>query len=322
MVKILDIVTRYLELLNVRRPRSVGILLTTQTDFGKNIEKIINDYKPLEGGSKIPPKFDLSKGKQILIETKVKKVDISYNNINYRFNVLHDDDFAEYHLYRTSTSNEEVIEDCLLIEVNKKEKICHIQSITYDKSCMPQLQMNNNGSTLLKIALKLINTIKDKYKINRIDLKDNSKKICNGWERKNQSSNDSFGKEIRLGIMLTLLTGTTWYGSYGFYPKNKEYNKYFIKNKKIIEKTLLSDIPELKEMIIKAHKKSKSKLDLEKILKSYNSALEDKALLKRYLHYFLSNYDKTCDIFYYFYRELYAELKLTDMYGETFIKDI
>ena len=309
MVKILDIVSRYLELLNVYRPRSVGILLTTQTDFGRNIEKIIKDYKPLEGGSKIPPKFDLSKGKSILIETMIKKIDISYNNINYIFNILHDDDFAEYHLYRKSRGNEEVIEDCLLIQVNKKENMCHIQSINYDKSCMPQLKMNNNGSTLLKIALKLINTIKDRYKINKIQLTDNSKKNCNGWE-------------IRLGLMLTLLTGTTWYGKYGFYPKNKEYNKYFIKNKKIMDKTLLSDIPELKEMIIKAHKKNKSKLDLEKTLKNYNKALEDKALLKYYLQYFLSNYDKSCDLFYYFYDKLYEELKIKDMYGESFIKDI
>ena len=309
MVKILDIVSRYLELLNVYRPRSVGILLTTQTDFGRNIEKIIKDYKPLEGGSKIPPKFDLSKGKSILIETLVKKIDISYNNINYIFNILHDDDFAEYHLYRKSKGNEEVIEDCLLIQVNKKENMCHIQSINYDKSCMPQLKMNNNGSTLLKIALKLINTIKDRYKINKIQLTDNSKKNCNGWE-------------IRLGLMLTLLTGTTWYGKYGFYPKDKEYKSDFDENKKIIDKTMLSDVSQLKELIIKAHKKSESKLDLQSILRSYDKALDKKASLQSFLNWFLKEYDNRCEIFFYFYRELYRELKMTDMYGQTFIKDI
>ncbi len=85
---------------------------------------------------------------------------------------------------------------------------------------------------------------------------------------------------------------------------------------------MLSDVPQLKDLIIKAHKKSESKINLEIILKNYGLALDKKALLKEYLQYFLLQYDKTCIIFYYFYRELYRELKLTDMYGETFVKDL
>ena len=82
----------------------------------------------------------------------------------------------------------------------------------------------------------------------------------------------------------------------------------------------LKDVPELTKMIIKAHKKSESKLDLDKILKNYKMALDDNILLKKYLIYFLSNYDKFCILFYYFYEDLYDELELFDMQGKTFIK--
>jgi hypothetical protein len=329
MIKIEDIIIKYLELLNVRRAHRVGIILSIRNNFADNIKQILDDYIPQEGGSKIPPKFDLSKGKPILMETKVKKVDITYNNLNYSFEMTYDDDLVNYHLYRDSKEDEKSIKECILVQVNKKKKTCNIQSITYDKSCIPRLEMNNKGSTLLKIALKLINTIKDRYKIERIELTDNSKKTCNGWKlsvdnskRKNQSSNDSFKKEIRLGIMSTLLFGTTWYGKYGFYPKDKEYKEYFDENKKTMEKTMLADIPQLKELIIKAHKKSESKLDLQSILRSYDKALDKKASLQSFLNWFFKEYDNRCIIFYYFYRELYRELKLTDMYGETFVKDI
>ena len=85
---------------------------------------------------------------------------------------------------------------------------------------------------------------------------------------------------------------------------------------------MLSDVSQLKELIIKAHKKSESKLDLQSILRSYDKALDKKASLQSYLNWFLKEYDNRCEIFFYFYRELYRELKMTDMYGQTFIKDI
>jgi hypothetical protein len=319
MIKIVDIVSKYLKLLNVYKPYQVGILLTIRNEFGENIEQIINDYIPQKGGSKIPPKFDLSKGKLILMETKVKKVDISYNDINYRFEMTHDDDLVHYHLYKKSKNGEKSIKECILIQVNKKKNICNIQNIEYDKNCMPQLHMNNNGSTLLKIALKLINTIKDRYQIRLIELKDNSKKTCNGWEL---SADNSKRNEIKLSIMLTLLTGTTWYGKYGFYPKNEKYKEYFDENKKIMNKTMLSDVPQLKELIIKAHKKSESKINLDLLIKNYRKAIDEKASLKSFLKWFLKEYDNRCDIFYYFYDKLFTELKMTDLYGQTFIKDI
>jgi hypothetical protein len=311
MVRVIDIITHYLKLINVNNPRNVGVLLHTQTNLSSHIKQIINNYKPLEGGSKIPSKFDLYKPRKILEdEPQIKIVTVSYNNNNYKFEMSHDKDTIYYHLYnQDAKSDKSNILECIIIIVYKKDRSCLIQNILYDKSCIPRLELNNKGTTLLKIALKLINTIKDRYKIKVIELTDNSKKNCGG-------------KEIKLSTMLTLLTGTTWYGKYGFYPKDIEYREYFIRNKKIMNNTLLSDILELKEMIIRAHKKSKSNLDIKQIISSYNYALDKKYKLKEFLTKFLLDYDLTCKIFFYFYHDLYTELKLKDLYGQTFIKDI
>jgi hypothetical protein len=67
----------------------------------------------------------------------------------------------------------------------------------------------------MKIALKLILKIKDNYKIKYIQLSDNSVKYCN---KKHQ---------IDLSMMMTLITGTTWYGKYGFIPLKKNLQIIF-----------------------------------------------------------------------------------------------
>jgi hypothetical protein len=255
------------------------------------------------GGGK-PRRIDITKVKIMEdIKEDIKEFSINFNKVNYIFNTYHDKESVYYRLHQKNSDSE-----CILIIVDKQSRTCEIHNISYDSRCMPSATMTDKkGSSLMKIALKLIDKIKDKYRLRYIQLTDNSTKICNT-------------KKINLSIMLTLITGTTWYGKYDFYPKSKELNKHFIKNRKIMDSTLLKDIPELKNMIIKAHKRSESKLDLEKILKNYKLALDNKASLKYYLQYFLSNYDKFCILFYYFYRDLYTELKLTNMYGETFIK--
>ena len=334
MIPLDDIIKRHLQLAKVKNATGVSGLLSN-TNLSKYIQKVYNEYIPQYGGSKIPAKFDLSKPRKILeddeIDVDTRTIDIYHNEINYRFNIVYTKYLNTYKLYELH-SKEASIPTCIVITIEKNpkeekkkdkkeerkkedikkeetENICHIQSITYNKNCMPRLEMNNKGSTLLKIALKLIKLLKDRYKIKTIELTDNSKKNCNG-------------KEIKLSTMITLLTGTTWYGKYGFYPKDKEYKEYFDDNKKIMNKTMLSDVPQLKELIIKAHIKSKSKLDLQSILRSYDKALDKKASLQSFLNWFLKEYDNRCEIFFYFYNKLYTELKMTDLYGQTFIKDI
>ena len=259
--------------------------------------------KKFGGGSK-PPRIDITKVKTMEdIKEDTKEISINFNKVKYIFNTYHDKESVYYRLHQKNSDME-----CILIIVDKQSRTCEIHNISYDSRCMPSATMTDKkGSSLMKIALKLIDKIKDKYKLRYIQLTDNSTKICNT-------------KKIKLGTMLTLLTGTTWYGKYGFFPKDKRDNIKFIKNKEIMNNIKLKDVPELTKMIFKAHKESESKLDLDKILKNYKMALDDNILLKKYLIYFLSNYDKFCILFYYFYEDLYDELKLFEMQGKTFIK--
>jgi hypothetical protein len=115
-------------------------------------------------------------------------------------------------------------------------------------------------------------------------------------------------------------------------PKDKYHNKDFEENMKIMDKVYLKDIPKIKQYIINAHNKSKSKISLDKILDNYTYALKENYKLKDFLNKFLLDFDNkllsdvyednTCDIFYYFYEQLFYDLKLHDMTGRAFIKKL
>jgi hypothetical protein len=295
------IIIDILEKIKTTKPSLTYARILKFSDILKNINKNM-----IGNGTKLS--LDKSKrNRKILMDSGMdnKELTIKFKNIDYTFNIQHDAYSVFYRLYQSKRDDE-----CIFVIVDKVYKTCEIHTISYNSQCTPRAEITDrNGSGLLKIALKLIYTVKNRYKINRIQLTDNSNKNCKG-------------KQLRLGMMLTLLTGTTWYGKYGFYPKDKRTKIKMENNEKIMNNTLLSDKPELKEMIIRAHKKSKSNLDIQKIIGSYNYALHKKYKLKEFLTKFLLDYDLTCIIFYYFYDEIFTKLKLIDMYGEIFIKDI
>ena len=174
---------------------------------------------------------------------------------------------------------------------------------------MPKAEMKyKKGTSLLLMALKLINMIKDNYELKYIQLADNSAKYCNNKYR------------INLVLMSTLTSGLTWYAKHGFIPKDKITKAYFEENIKIMDKVYLKDIPNMKEYLIKGHTKSKSNISLDKILDNYKYALNKNYKLKDFLNKFLLDFDKTCIIFYYFYEKLFFDLKLQDLSGRAFIK--
>jgi hypothetical protein len=297
--------TYILTKLKTKNPLSTYLAIDKWSEL-LNTFKYENFTTKFIDGSKTPPRFDISKMK--LIENTpedTKEFVINFNKVGYVFNTYHDKELVHYRLHQKNYDVE-----CIHIIISKKYNSCEIHNISYDSDCMPSANIiDKKGSSLLKIALKLIEKIKDRYKLRYVQLTDNSIKKCNKYN-------------IQLSTMLTLVTGTTWYGSYGFYPKSEQIYKYYEKNKRIVDKTLLSDILELKKMIIKAHKKSSSKIDLEKVFKSYDKAIKENALLKSYLKYFISNYDKFCELFYFFYIDVFNALNLFDMHGKVFVKKI
>lgn len=235
---------------------------------------------------------------------------LTYKNKKYLFAKTHDGDFLYYALHENENEDEPI---CIMIIVEKDINNCSIQTLSYNEKCFntkDQLQFKSTGSDLLKIALKFIDKIKDKYNIKTITLTDNSKKYC------------TTKKQIRLGLMLTLLTGDTWYGKYGFRPKEKTMQKAYEKNKKIIEELRLPKIPFFKNMIEKILKtyygKEKDVYDpIIETLEEYYSA--NKRLFK-FLSYFLAHYEHLCETFFDFYEELARKIGITDFYGVDFIK--
>lgn len=270
-------------------------------------------------------KVDISKLK-IIDENKVKKVTVNFKSIPFEFEFYHKKDSTFYHLYTGDTKSPG---ECLLIIINKINGSCVINNVTTFDKCFPVyvgkkdktgkndfiksfltlesiiFPIDSTGSLLLKLALQLIKKLKDHYKLTKVFLTDNSMKICKNHR-------------IELHKMLTLLTGTTWYGKHEFIPVKKEHYKEFKENKQIMNKLLLKDIPKLRTYIIEAHTKAKSKENIDMILINYDEALNRNALLSNYLKYFLHDYDNSCDIFYYFYNKLYTKLGLNDMGGREF----
>jgi len=124
------------------------------------------------------------------------------------FNATSDKDSITYSI---NGNNNIEKESCLMIIVSKikgfvdyatihtvsNEGICSCVSATGDKL---------NGTYLINIAISFIKSIKDKYGIKRIHLRDTASKLCTTRHK------------IRLSILNTLLYGQTWYGRFGFRP--------------------------------------------------------------------------------------------------------
>ena len=232
-----------------------------------------------------------------------KKLTVKYENNKYIFEEAHDENY--YVLYSIDKNPF----DCVAIVISKEFKTAEIHGISNFESCM--VQSNTNvGSKLLQITIKMLKKYKTKLDINYIVLTDNSLKKCN--------SND-----IKLSMMLTLLTGDTLYGKYGFRPyspSKKDFDEslteYYENNKNIINRITITNSNLLKYI---------EKTENIKLINATEKLLltNPEMLLKDYLSNLLKNYNKTCGIFYIFYEKLFYDIildniKLYDFHHEIF----
>ncbi len=280
-----------------------------------NYNKNCKEYNKMIGGSKKnndpPPLVNILKfmEKYKNSEERYKTEIIKYKNIEYTFKMYQDKEVAYYYLFKTGNENQN--EACIHIIINKNTNICTINNILYQTECIPLAHINDKrGSTLLKLCLIIINKIKDRYKLKYIQLTDNSSKMCKNKHR------------IELHKMMILMTGDTWYGKYGFIPKEQYYINEYNENKKIMNEKYLKDVPNIKKYILYGHQKSKSNINIKQIINNYEYTIQKNYKVKEFISKFLLNYDNTCDIFYYFYLELYKELKLNSLLGVVFIKKL
>jgi hypothetical protein len=219
---------------------------------------------------------------------------IDYNNKIYIYEQTMDENY--YVLF--SKNNDE----CVSVIIDKKNNIADIHGIGNYNSCLDNIN-TNVGSILLQITIKMIKKYKDKYKIKQIILTDNSIKQCHN-------------KQIKLAIMITLLTGHTWYGKSGFRPFDKSLIQRYENNINIMNNIKLKDIN-----LIKYLKKTSLPKDIIEESKIYiKNHLS--MLLKDYLTKFIKQYDNTCLFFYDFYEDLFMDIKLYNFHRNVFVLDI
>lgn len=242
-------------------------------------------------------------------EKNDKTINITYKNDKYYFVILDEMSDPDY-IYYAMHERKEKAGQCIVIVLEKEEKNCAISSVSYYKKCFTHI--NGSGSDLMKISLLFIEKLKKKHDIKTITLLDNSQKICKN------------GDNIQLWLMMTLLTGDTWYGRYGFLPAKKDkyelhepkLNKYK-SNKKIINNIRMKDIPDLKNMLIDALKNDKRK---DNIMNVYDECYNDNYKLMVFMSILLDSYDKNCDVFEKIYKKLAYKIGIEELSNTRYIK--
>ncbi len=228
-----------------------------------------------------------------------KNLTVEFNGSQYKFK---ENSIDPDHWFLTSNEGD----DCVFVIIDKTSGVAEIHGIGNYKSCI--IDTNQSvGSTLLKITLKMLRKYKEKLGIKLIILTDNSVKRCHNVN-------------IKLPNMMTLLTGDTWYGRYGFRPITRSADSYTIdktalsyyeKNKQIMSQVKITDIDLIKYISLTKN---------DKLIKAVGQLvkLDPNMLIKDFLTNFIRDYDSTCEMFYEFYEKLYGKLGLFGFYRYLF----
>jgi len=243
-----------------------------------------------------------------LLQTGGGTTKIKIKGNEFDFNSFHMKNMAFYNLL---TPDEQ---SCIAIEIDKINGIAHIESLQFSEKCFVKCATEKNGSILLKACLKLLNTIKDEYKLRYVWLQDSSEKYC-----------AKVKSYIHLDSFYMLLHGDTWYGKYGFVPfkisKNGkaivdsiERSKYK-ENQKIVRETLIEDT-QIGEILINTIKKHKLKLSVHKL----KNILEKngKITINQFFKNLMKEFDNTCELFFYSYDEIMYKCRIHNLHDRKY----
>lgn len=262
-------------------------------------------------------KFQQQKGGSI-----EKNYDVKYNHNDnsYIFKIYQttETDRISFSVYNGNNVNNT---QCVTIFYDIEGKFCYLASLSVYDKCYIGMIYSNKGTLLLKFSIDFIeNYIAKKYKVKYIQLRDTSMKLCK-----------MINKSIDLDSMYMFMYGETWYGKYGFMPfdeSHKSTNKPrltdYEKNREIVKKTLIKNV-KLYDIFANAVKSVNGKINdevfsikkIEMLLKKY----EDYTVAE-FMKEFLKSYDKSCAIFYYMFKDLIIELKMTDLHGISYWKKL
>jgi len=251
---------------------------------------------------------------------------VEYKGAKFIFYYYADEHSMQYVLH----PHDDVSTQCLIILVDLQNLCAVLHGVTYDKSCFEDKNCKKfsdefNGSTILKIAFKVIDQLKNKYKLKYITLIDSSYKDCYKYDTDGEIES---AKQIDLDSFLMLTTSNTWYGKYGFVPYDSSQEKTnklklrdYKKNQEIVTNTLLKNT-NIKKIILKAIIKHKLNFSVKEIEEIINKYIQKNRSVKNFLKDLASKYDRTCELFYYSYKEIMEDLKMIDLHGTTYWKKL
>jgi hypothetical protein len=141
------------------------------------------------------------------------KIEFEYKGTKFMFTRSKNEsnNSVNYHLY--PNADESRTDYCIFIILDKPENMIYLHTITYNDKCFKKIHyeiLGNNishGTFVLKMAMEFIKKISKASGITFVALKYNSFKYCDGVN-------------ISIPMMHTLLNGDTWYGKFGFVPKD------------------------------------------------------------------------------------------------------
>ena len=208
---------------------------------------------------------------------------------------------------------------CLHIMINSVLKLAYIQNISYYKDCIKTgLDYPGGGSILLKMCIQFLKETKDRYKVSRLQLKDNSYFTC-----------DDNKEKISLALLHTFVYGETWYGKYGFRPykaykniRDETLYKIYKQNKNIVNNTKIKDT----NLFIYIQRIIKKKVDNNEnkerlLMKKFYDKFKDYTI-KMFFKKYLVNFQYSCKAFSEFYVEFANDNNIYDFNGKSFYLDI
>jgi len=259
---------------------------------------------------------------------KVLKINVKYKTADdkiFEFTVRR---LAETDRISFSVINElnEINDDnkCIVIFYDPEYEFCYIDGIFSDQidpkipnkipQCYLGIEISNKGSLLLNFTMDFIEQyIARKYTVKYIQLRDNSFKKCK-----------SINTNIELDSLYMFTHGTTWYSKYGFLPFNSGmvktdelYLNNYIKNQHIV-RTILVKNTKIKQYISKAM--NKLGIVNKKIFQKIDEFNDEP--IQYFFDYFLKHFNMTCAIFAQFYHQLMVDLKMINLHGRIYWKQL
>ncbi len=211
-------------------------------------------------------------------------------------------------------------EECVTVIIYKGETDAILHNMSYYEGCATEgLTRPGGGTVLLRFIYRYLLSVKNKFKINKIVLKDTSYIFC-----------EQCPHSIFLARLNMITHGHTWYTKYGFLPydpQKKLPDDKLIKAYELNKKAVVT----LKTVAINfgtvARKLSADNKDVVISWATIKKLIYEYPLMQQFLKRLVTEYDKYCCVIHYVLEEIYDPTPpkkplLYDMYQKTFYLEI